>query len=121
MTATVGADAAAIGADGGPGLLTGSAALRDAGVERDAGAPPDEAVPARTRWPDAGIGVLVAGLLGFIAARPLSDNSFLTHLATGRLMLDGSMPTTNPFLYSSSEFPIPSWLWSAVLGVVDAG
>ncbi len=65
--------------------------------------------------------MLVAGLLGFIAARPLSDNSFLTHLATGRLMLDGSMPTTNPFLYSSSEFPIPSWLWSAVLGVVDAG
>ncbi len=77
--------------------------------------------PGRTarRWPDAGLGVLVGGALAFIAARPLVDNSFLTHLATGRVMLDSGLPATNPFLYSSSEFPIPSWFWSAVLGVTD--
>ncbi|HNA37610.1 MAG TPA: hypothetical protein PLZ72_14775, partial [Microthrixaceae bacterium] len=42
----------------------------------------------RRRWPDGGLGVLVAGLLAFVAARPLTDNSFLTHLATGRLILE---------------------------------
>lgn len=75
---------------------------------------------ATTRsWPDAGLGVLVAGFLAFMASRPLADNSFLTHLATGRLMLEDGIPSTNPFLYTSSEFPVPSWLWSAVLAVVD--
>lgn len=81
---------------------------------------------SRRRWPDGGLGVLVAGLLAFVAARPLADNSFLTHLATGRLILEQGVPSTNPFLYSariypgSAEFPIPSWLWSVVLGGVDA-
>ena len=78
-----------------------------------------DAGPRSRRWPDAGIGVLVAGFLAFIAARPLADNSFLTHLATGRLMLADGIPATNPFLYSSTDFPVPSWFWSAILGVVD--
>jgi len=56
---------------------------------------------SRRRWPDGGLGVLVAGLLAFVAARPLTDNSFLTHLATGRLILDSGVPTSNPFLYSA--------------------
>ena len=61
-----------------------------------------------------------------LGAGALSDNSFLTHLATGRLILESGVPTNNPFLYSariypgSAEFPIPSWLWSVVLGGVDA-
>jgi hypothetical protein len=88
----------------------------DAGpVEPDRSTPE----PSRRRWPDAGLGVLVAGFLAFIAARPLADNSFLTHLATGRLMLGEGLPAQNPFLYSSTDFPVPSWLWSAVLAVVD--
>jgi hypothetical protein len=82
-------------------------------------APPPAPASRASRRPDAGIGVLVAGVLAFLAARPLADNSFLTHLATGRLMLSDGWPSTNPFLYSSSEFPLPSWLWSGVLGVVD--
>jgi len=71
-------------------------------------------------WADGGVGVLVAGALAFVAARPLVDNSFLTHLATGRIFLADGFPTTNPFLYSSTDFPLPSWLWSVVLGVTDA-
>ncbi|UDY36073.1 hypothetical protein [Dermatobacter hominis] len=81
--------------------------------------PPTEPTARSRRWPDAGIGVLVAGFLAFIAARPLADNSFLTHLATGRLMLSDGIPATNPFLYSSTDFPVPSWFWSSILGVVD--
>jgi len=91
---------------------------------------PDQDVPGDAPvprgWPDGGLGVLVAGFLAFVAARPLADNSFLTHLATGRLILEQGVPSTNPFLYSariypgSAEFPIPSWLWSVVLGGVDA-
>lgn len=70
-------------------------------------------------WPDAGLGVLFAGALALLAARPLADNSFLTHLATGRIILFDGVPSTNPFLYSSADFPIPSWLWSVVLAAVD--
>lgn len=69
---------------------------------------------------DAGIGALVAGATAFVAARPLADNSFLTHLATGRILLAEGFPTSNPFLYSSTAFPIPSWLWSGVLAGVDS-
>lgn len=116
MTATVGTVGPAVDADG---AVAAVGAVENGAVDAGAGTSGPAALQ-RTRWPDAGLGVLVAGLLGFIAARPLTDNSFLTHLATGRVMLDGKVPTTNPFLYSSSEFPIPSWLWSAVLGVVDA-
>ncbi|MSX00701.1 MAG: hypothetical protein F2809_07140, partial [Actinobacteria bacterium] len=60
-----------------------------------------------------------AGLSALIAAAPISDNSFLTHLATGRLILDGGLPQQNPFLYSSTAFPVPSYWWSILLGAVD--
>ena len=60
-----------------------------------------------------------AGLSALIAAAPISDNSFLTHLATGRLILDSGLPNQNPFLYSSTDFPVPSYWWSILLGAVD--
>lgn len=66
-----------------------------------------------------GLAVLSAGAFALLAARPLVDNSFLTHLATGRIIVGSGFPTTNPFLYSSSDFPMPNWLWSVVLGLVD--
>ncbi len=54
-----------------------------------------------------------------MASRPLADNSFFTHLATGRLLVDGEFPRSNPFLWTGTKFPMPSWWWSGVLGLVD--
>ena len=31
------------------------------------------------------------------ALRPISDNSFFTHVATGRIILDSGIPTTDPY------------------------
>ncbi|MSY22186.1 MAG: hypothetical protein F2668_04355, partial [Actinobacteria bacterium] len=62
---------------------------------------------------------LFAGLSALIAAAPISDNSFLTHLATGRLIVGSGLPQQNPFLYSSTAFPVPSYWWSILLGAVD--
>ncbi|HTO01576.1 MAG TPA: hypothetical protein VL068_12965 [Microthrixaceae bacterium] len=63
---------------------------------------------------------LSGGLLALLGSRPLHDNSFLTHLATGRLILDSGLPSSNPFLFTGTSFPVPSYLWSIVLGGVDA-
>jgi hypothetical protein len=61
------------------------------------------------------IGLLVGAVAALVAARPLRDNSFLTHLATGRLLLDEGLPASNPFLYTGTGFPVPSWWWSLAL------
>ncbi len=58
---------------------------------------------------------LVGAAAALVASRPLSDNSFLTHLATGRLILDRGVPTDNPFLFTGTGFPVPSWWWSVLL------
>lgn len=62
------------------------------------------------------VAALVVGL------RPLSDNSFLTHLATGRLLLDGGVPTTDPYTFTTAGEPwvVQSWLASLVYGVVES-
>lgn len=77
------------------------------------------ASPAMARGSVGALALLIGGVTAFIAARPISDNSFLTHLATGRLIVESGLPTQNPFLYSSTSFPVPSYWWSIVLGVVD--
>ena len=62
------------------------------------------------------IGVLVAAL-GFAAGvGRLYDNSFFTHLATGRLIFDDGFPTTDPYTFTSAGdawFP-QSWLASVL-------
>ena len=65
------------------------------------------------------LALLAGSLTALVAARPLADNSFLTHLATGRLIVESGLPERNPFLYSSESFPVPSYWWSVVLGWVD--
>ncbi len=68
-----------------------------------------------------GLVVTVAGL--FIGLQPLRDNSFLTHLATGRLILDGgSVPTADPYSWTAHGEPwtVQSWLASvAYAGMED--
>ncbi len=50
-----------------------------------------------------------------ISSYPLNDNSFFTHLATGRLILDaGSVPSRDPYTFTALREPwtVQSWLAS---------
>lgn len=64
-----------------------------------------------------GVG-LVLGLIGFVVgAEVITDNSLLTHLATGRLIVDqGSVPTTDPYSATAAggDWTVQSWLASLV-------
>ncbi len=82
----------------------------------DVRADPDE--PQR-RGSLGAVMAVVGAACGFVASRPLTDNSFLTHLATGRLILADGVPTENPFLFTGTAFPVPSWWWSILLAVID--
>ena len=88
--------------------------------EDDAAPTPD---PSRRRWfpltGTAAVALLVGSVAALVASRPLYDNSFFTHLATGRLLLAGNFPRRNPFLWTGTDFPMPSWWWSGVLAAVD--
>lgn len=87
----------------------------------------DEAPPAPAR-PTPDIGWVCGGLAALIGfARvlsPLSDNSFFTHLATGRLIIaDGRVPTTDPYSFTAAGEPwtVQSWLAALIYaGVEDA-
>jgi len=79
------------------------------------------------RWPPSLRAVFGAAfaLWGFaVASRELADNSFFTHLATGRLILEqGSVPTTDPYSFTAAGVPwvVQSWLASLLYGLVDRG
>ena len=60
-----------------------------------------------------------AGTVALMASGPLADNSFLTHLATGRLLQARGLPDTNPFLFTGGDFPVPSWWFSGALAVAE--
>ncbi len=69
---------------------------------------------------------LVFMLLLFVAVRiglsPLQDNSFLTHLATGRLIFDtGSVPTVDPYSWTAHGEPwtVQSWGASVIYAAVE--
>jgi hypothetical protein len=66
-----------------------------------------------------GIAVGVWGLL--IGLAPLRDNSFLTHLATGRLILEGGIPRSDPYSFTAQGDPwvVQSWLASLLYGLAD--
>jgi hypothetical protein len=60
------------------------------------------------------------GLVAGVAR--LSDNSFFTHLATGRRILDaGDVPGTDPYSFTATGEPwtVQSWLASLCYGIVD--
>lgn len=75
------------------------------------------------RRPTLGTAVGAAAVVGalLVGLQPLSDNSFLTHLATGRLLLDGTWPDSDPFSYTAAGEPwaIQSWLASVVYAAVE--
>jgi len=69
----------------------------------------------------AGACFTAAGLL--VGLRPLSDNSFFTHLATGRLILDrAEVPSADPYTFTAGDAPwvVQSWLASWLYATVEA-
>lgn len=69
------------------------------------------------------VGLLAMVVLGLRAGlAPLADNSFMTHLATGRLILgDGAIPRSDPYSWSApgEAWTVQSWLASVVYGAAD--
>lgn len=61
----------------------------------------------------------------YITAQPLMDDSDVPwHLATGKLLLDTHrVPTTDPWSFASAGQPwyLLSWIWDAILGLVERG
>ena len=58
---------------------------------------------------------MAVGAGWLIGLRSLGDNSFLTHLATGRLILDtGGVPNADPYTFTAAGEPwvVQSWLVS---------
>lgn len=56
-----------------------------------------------------------------IGAQRLGDNSFLTHLATGRLMVEDGIVRNDVFTWTSAgeSLTVQSWLASLVYGLID--
>jgi hypothetical protein len=86
---------------------------------------PARPTPTRRRWPPTLAFVLGVGLsvwAGSIGLNRLSDNSFMTHLATGRLILGGGgIPRHDPYSFTAHAAPwvVQSWLASILYGWVD--
>lgn len=95
----------------------------DVDGETDGPTTPD-AIDTGRRWPPTlsavvGLAVTAWGLM--LGLAPLDDNSFLTHLATGRLILDGGIPHADPYSYTAAGQPwvVQSWLASLLYGIAD--
>jgi hypothetical protein len=76
-------------------------------------------------WPTlaaaVGAGFVLWGLL--IGISPLHDNSFLTHLATGRIIVDrGAIPRADPYSFTAPghAWVVQSWLASLLYGLADS-
>jgi hypothetical protein len=95
-------------------------------VESEAEARPRSARRSSTRhWPPVtsvvlGVGFAVWGLS--IGIDQLSDNSFFTHLATGRLILDHGIPHHDVYSFTALGEPwvVQSWLASVLYGWIDS-
>lgn len=69
-----------------------------------------------------GMRLLVVAWAALIASFPLSDNSFFTHLATGRLILDeGSVPSSDPYSFTArgADWTVQSWLASVLYAAAE--
>ena len=67
----------------------------------------------------AGGAVALWGLA--VGLRPLGDNSALTHLATGRLILSDGIPRSDPFSFTAAGEPwtVYSWLASTLMALAE--
>ena len=66
--------------------------------------------------------LLVVAWTWALASAPLNDNSFFTHLATGRLILErGNVPRSDPYTYTAAgvDWVVQSWLASVAYAAVE--
>ncbi len=68
---------------------------------------------------------MAAGLLVWavrLSTKPLHDNSFLTHLATGRRILESGVPTVDPYSFTARGEPwvVQSWFASLLYAQSEA-
>ena len=98
----------------------GGAACRLAGV-LDTDDRPSLARPGVLERAGLVLPAFVAGIAALIGSRPLDDNSFLTHLATGRLILEHGFPHHDPYTFTASGEPwvVQSWFASLLYGLAD--
>ncbi len=66
-------------------------------------------------------GISLALLGGLMGSGALADNSFLTHLATGRLILSDGVPHVDPYSFTAGGDPwvVSSWLASWSYGTAE--
>ncbi|MCU1371979.1 MAG: hypothetical protein JWO77_3173 [Ilumatobacteraceae bacterium] len=65
---------------------------------------------------------LILAVVGLgIGLEPLFDNSFFTHLATGRIILDGGIPRADPYSFSApgAAWTVQSWGASTIYALID--
>lgn len=70
----------------------------------------------------AGLGLMLSFLTFLVHARISGDNSLMTHVSTGRLILaDLSVPSTDPYSYTAAgtEWTVQSWFPSVVYASLE--
>ena len=91
-------------------------------LESDTSAPAaggDDVPAAKSRWAPTPATFIWLFALAWglrIGLQPLSDNSMLTHVATGRIIFDSGFPRSDPYLFTPHEpsWVVQSWLASVV-------
>src|SRR5205085_12394954 len=80
---------------------------------------------SRLRQPPS-LAALIGGVVAFVSLLiglgPLNDNSFLTHLATGRIMWETHhIPHSDPYTFTApgKSWVVQSWLASLLYGATD--
>ncbi len=99
------------------------------GVERDprpgrgALQQPADATRRGRRWPTVStvVGALIVAWCSMLGLRGIADNSFFTHLATGRVLVEGEFPRGDIYSFTALNAPwtIQSWLPSLIYGLLD--
>jgi hypothetical protein len=89
--------------------------------ERDRLVPVEGREGGRGPTLDALAGIALTGWGLLIGLAPLRDNSFLTHLATGRLIVADGIPRSDPYSFTARGEPwvVQSWLASTIYGRVE--
>ena len=87
------------------------------GSEAAVVSPPDSGVVVRLWW-----GVIWFSIGAVLGSHALSDNSFLTHLATGRLIRTDGVPMVDPYSFLARGRPwvVQSWLASWAFATAEA-